>query len=201
MPDLTPQLPSDDAAWVRVATPFSADALREFCRDLERLYRINPLLEFVEWRQIGPDNYYLMANNMSNAQEIATEIHRDETYDGFKIRYSHGLKSATFIRIEKDIQGNGSALVLIDDYSGLTEAERTQRLAEVDRSLDHWGKELFRYLHKWQRWHWFPPFRWYMRRVWQPMKPSARRIAYMLIVITLFELLAFFVIVAILNFM
>jgi len=189
MPDLP--LPSEDAAWVRIATPLSADSLREFCRDLERFYRINPLLEFVEWRQINPNQYYLVANNLSNGQKIATEIHREETHEGFKISYSQGLKSATFIRIEKD------SLVLIDDYSGLSEAERTQRLAEVDRSLEHWGRDLFRYLHNWQRWHWFPPFRWYMRRVWQPMKPSARRIAYMLIVVSLFELLAFFVIVAI----
>jgi hypothetical protein len=178
---------------VRVATPLSVKSLREFCRDLERLYRINPLLEFIEWRKIGPNQYYLGANNLSNDQEIATEIYREESNEGFKLSYSKGLKSATFIRIEKDFQR--SALVLIDDYSGLSEAERTQRLAEVDRSLEHWGRELFRYLQIWQRWHWFPPFRWYMRRVWQPMKPSARRIAYMLIVVSLFELLAFFVIV------
>ncbi|MEN8215712.1 MAG: hypothetical protein ABFS56_04915 [Pseudomonadota bacterium] len=192
---MTPSLPSEDAAWVRIATPLSVKSLREFCRDLERLYRINPLLELIEWRKIGPNQYYLGANNLSNSQKIATEIYREESDEGFKFSYSKGLKSATFIRIEKEIQG--SALILIDDYSGLSEAERTQRLAEVDRSLEHWGRELFRYLQNWQRWHWFPPYRWYMRRVWQPMKPSARRIAYMLIIVSLFELLAFFVIAGI----
>ncbi|HEC84526.1 MAG: hypothetical protein DRR08_18240 [Candidatus Parabeggiatoa sp. nov. 2] len=186
-------LPSEDAAWVRVATPLSAEMLREFCHDLERLYRINPMLEFADWQQLGPNHYYLRANNLSNGQEIATELHLKETDDGFKITYSEGLKSATIIRIEKDTEG--TALILIDDYSGLPEAERTNRLAEVDRSLEHWGRDLYRYLHNWQRWFWFPPYRWYMRRVWQPMKPSARRIAYMLIVMTLFELVAFLVIV------
>ena len=29
-----------DMAWVRIATPLSADNLREFCRDLERLFRL-----------------------------------------------------------------------------------------------------------------------------------------------------------------
>jgi hypothetical protein len=186
-------VPSEDAAWVRVATPLSAEMLRDFCHDLERLYRINPMLEFADWRQLGPNHYYLRANNLSNGQEIATELHREETDDGFKITYGEGLKSATIIRIEKDTKG--TALILIDDYSGLPEAERTNRLAEVDRSLEHWGHDLYRYLHNWQRWFWFPPYRWYMRRVWQPMKPSARRIAYMLIVITLFELVAFLVVV------
>ncbi len=181
----TKPLPSEDAAWVRVAAPFSGETLRDFCRDLERLYRINPMLEFVTWRSINPNHYFLQVNNLSNGLEIATELHREETNEGFKISYAEGLKSATFIRIEPN------ALVLIDDYSGLPEAERTQRLPEVDHSLEQWGRELYRYLHNWQRWRWFPPFRWYMRRVWQPMKPSGRRIAYMLIVITLFELLAF----------
>lgn len=193
--NLTPWHPSEDAAWVRIATPLSAETLRQFCQDLERLYRINPLLEFTAWRKIDHNHYYLQANNLSNDQQIATELHCEETNYGFKISYSNGLKSATFIRIEPDAQA--SSLVLIDDYSGLAEAERTQRLAEVDRSIENWGRYLYRYLHNWQRWHWFPPFRWYMRRVWQPMKPSARRIAYMLIVITLFELLAFLVIVGI----
>ncbi|RKZ79028.1 MAG: hypothetical protein DRR19_25550 [Candidatus Parabeggiatoa sp. nov. 1] len=191
MSDLKLPLPSEDAAWVRVITPLSVETLREFCRDLERLYRINPMLEFESFRQTAPDYYYLRANNISNGQEIATELQVEETDDGFKITYSEGIKSTTFIRIEKDTQG--ANLIIIDDYSGLPMTERSERLAEVDRSLEQWGQALYRHLHNWQRWFWFPPYRWYIRRVWQPMKPSARRITYMLIVITLFELVAFLV--------
>lgn len=199
MPDLTPPLPSEDIAWVRIATPLSTENLHEFCRDLERLLRINPMLEFIDWRQIAPNRYYLKAKNLSNDKIIATELNSEETKDGFKISYSEGIKSATIIRIERNQEdkGNGAILVLIDDYSRFTESERKQRLAEVDSSLETWGKYLYSYLQNWQRWYWFPPYRWYMRHVWQPMKPSARRIAYMLIIITLFELLAFLVIVGV----
>jgi hypothetical protein len=193
MSDLMLSLPSEDVAYVRVATPLSVEDLRDFCQDLERLYRINPMLEFIKWQKIGNNHYYLQANNLSNGQEIATEIYQEETDEGFKITYNEGLKAATFIKIEKSKQY--TTLVIIDDYSKLSEAERTQRLAEVDGSLEYWGQELYRYLRDWQRWYWFPPFRWYMRHVWQPMKPSARRITYMLIVITLFELFAFLMIV------
>jgi hypothetical protein len=193
MSDLKLPLPSEDAAWVRVTTPLSVETLREFCSDLERLYRINPMLEFATFRQTAPDYYYLQATNLSNGQEIATELQLEETDDGFKITYSKGIKSATFIRIEKDTAG--ATLMIIDDYSGLPIMERSQRLAEVDRSLEKWGQALYRHLHNRHRWVWFPPFRWYMRSIWQPMKPSARRITYMLIVITLFELIAFLVMI------
>jgi hypothetical protein len=198
MADLTPPLPSEDIAWVRIATPLLADDLREFCQDIQRLLRINPMLEFIEWRQLSPNHYYLQAKNLSNDKTIATELNCEETKDGFKINYSEGIKSASFIRIEKNAKSKGSSLVIIDDYSSrFSESERKQRLAEVDSSLEIWGKYLYSYLKNWQRWHWFPPYRWYMRRIWQPMKPSARRIAYMLIVISFFELLAFLVFVGV----
>lgn len=197
MPDLTPPLPSEDMAWVRIATPLTANNLREFCRYLERLFRINPMLEFIEWRQIAPNHYYFKATNLSNDKTIATELNCEETKAGFKINYTEGIKSATFIRIETNAEDKGTTLVIIDDYSRLSKAERKQRLSEVDSSLETWGKDLYSYLKNWQRWDWFPPYRWYMLHIWQPMKPSARRIAYMLIIISLFELLAFLVIVGV----
>ncbi len=184
---------SKDNAYVRIATPLSVEALHDFCNNLERLYRINPQLEFSEWRKIAHNHYYLQANNLSNAQKISTEFYIEENTDGFIIHYDHGLKASTQVKIEKN--ATGSALTLIDDYSRFSESERTERLSEVDHSLESWGKALYRYLLQWQRWKWFPPYRWYMRRVWQPMKPSARRIAYMLIIITSFEFLAFLLIV------
>jgi len=197
MPDLTPPLPSEDMAWVRIATHLSAKNLREFCRDLERLFRINPMLEFIEWRQIAPNHYYLQANNLSNGQTIATELNCEATKEGFKINYTEGIKAATIIRIETNAENQDTTLVLIDDYGKFSETERKQRLSEVDSSLEPWGKHLYSYLQKWQHWHWFPPYRWYMRHIWQPMKPSARRIAYMLIVISLFELVVFLVILGV----
>ncbi|WP_069473725.1 hypothetical protein [Candidatus Marithrix sp. Canyon 246] len=65
---------SEDKAWVRIATPLSNKQLHEFCSDLERLYRINPLLEFIEWRQIDTNTYHIHFKNLSNNQEINTTI-------------------------------------------------------------------------------------------------------------------------------
>jgi len=39
----------------------------------------------------------------------------------------------------------------------------------------------------WQRWSRFRVWRWYMRRVWQPMKPAGRRITYIPLWISVVE--------------
>jgi hypothetical protein len=41
--------------WVVIDTPLAPQALAVFCRDLERLYRINPYLEFHAWVNAGDD--------------------------------------------------------------------------------------------------------------------------------------------------
>lgn len=189
-PLLSMPLPNQtDMAWVRIATPLSTNWLREFCRELKPLFQLNPHLELLAWQPLGTHHYYLQARNLSNQQEINTELWLEETTAGFLIRYQQGLKTATTIQIEPTT-AHTAALILIDDYSGSSQIEREQRLTEVDKSLPAWGHELYRYFQNWQRWAWCPLYRWYMRRIWQPMTPMARRVAYMLIVISLFELIA-----------
>ena len=59
---------------------------------------------------------------------------------------------------------------------------------EVDKSLALWAQYLQQYLINWQRWSRFRLRCWYIRRVWQPMKPAGRRITYMLLWITVVEI-------------
>ncbi len=56
---------------------------------------------------------------------------------------------------------------------------------------------LHRYLRRWKRWSWLPGWKFYMRHVWQPMKPMARRISFILIVVTLAEFIVFLLVFAI----
>ena len=51
-----------------------------------------------------------------------------------------------------------------------------------------WAEYLQRYLLMWVRWRRFGMWRWYMRRVWQPMKPASRRITYILLWISVVEI-------------
>jgi hypothetical protein len=91
----------------------------------------------------------------------------------------------------------GSLLVVTDVYEGGTAAERRARGGEVDLSLNAWGRALHDYLRLWSRWSWLGPWRWYMRRAWQPMTPSARRIVWMIWVVSAFEVAALAALLAI----
>ena len=180
----------EDAAWVTIDTPFDSTELRLFLDDVERLYRINPMLVFEEWKKTGELQYQLRAKNLSNNQILETTLDVEPGNDGIIVHYQHGLRSATSFRIE-ELDDGSVKLVVTDDYSGVSLGDREARIEEVDKSLVTWGGHLHRYLHLWKRWSWLPGWQFYMRKVWQPMKPMARRITQILLMITLAEFVLF----------
>ncbi len=176
-----------DASWVIVDTPLSLPALREFCTDIERLLRINPYLEFERWQRAGADGFHASFRNLSNQQSVTLDLRIErESDDAFTLLYRAGIKARTRFVLEP--AGAGSRLSITDDYAGLPPAEREQRLHEVDKSLTAWGWALHEYLRREQRWGRYASWRWYMRRWWLPMTPRARRITYMLVLLTAAEL-------------
>jgi hypothetical protein len=178
-----PAAPPADAAWVVIDIPLDPDALADFCRDLERLYRINPYLEFREWRPTGPDAFATAFRNLSNQREFNLKLSYERgSAREFTVYYSPGIRRST--RFEIESAAGGSRLRITDDYSGALAPDTK----EVDRSLHAWGVALRQYLLRERRWGWCPPWRWYMRRVWVPMKPAARRITFMILLITLAEI-------------
>lgn len=183
--------PDSDWASVTIETPLAPDTLRSFIDDVERLYRINPLLEIEVFAPLASDAYRLLARNLANGRDIDVEIDVVATEAGIEARYRRGLKSATSFRVAAT--GSSARLVVTESYAG-SEEERSARVAEVDTSLNAWGRALHDYLRLWHRWSWLAPWRWYMTRVWQPMRPSARRVVYMIWVISLVELIALFAI-------
>ncbi len=179
---------SDDAAWAILQTPLTETQLLDFCQDIERLFRINPYLEFKDWRQLDENRYYASGRNISQvpAFEFGHELTVSSLPQGLQVSYSQGLKTSTRFIIES--ADKGCKLTIVDDYSGKSRAEREERLGEVDKSLVKWANDIQAYLAMWQRWSWLSPWRWYMRRIWQPLKPTARRIVYMLMWITVVEI-------------
>jgi hypothetical protein len=180
--------PPADAAWVTVDSPLPVETLREFCRDVERLYRINPCLEIASWRPIADAAFHAVWRNTSNQQDATFDLRIErESADAFEVAYSQGLKRGT--RFALSPAAGGSRLTITDDYSGVPEEERARRMAEVDRSLAAWGWALQAYLRRERRWGRNPVYRGYMRRIWLPMKPGARRITTLLVLVTAAEFL------------
>jgi len=172
-----------DAAWVVIDTPLLPGDLAAFCSDLERLYRINPYLEFGRWRGTVSGAFAVAFRNLSNQHEFELQLALERNSESdFTVRYDRGIKRSTRFEIESD--ATGSRLRITDEYHGTAAADT----GEVDKSLHAWGVALRDYLLREQRWGWCGPWRWYMRRVWVPMKPSARRITFIILMVTLAEI-------------
>lgn len=180
--------PTRDAAWVVVETPLALPALREFCTDVERLFRINPYLEFQTWQCRAADSCHARFRNLSNQQNVVLDLRIERASpDEFSLVYGDGIKARTRFVLESTAVG--SLLTITDEYSRLSDEERAQRIDEVDKSLNAWGWALHEYLQHQHRWGGFALWRWYMRRLWLPMTPRSRRITYMLILLAAAELM------------
>lgn len=178
--------PAADAAWVIIDAPQTPQALAAFCRDLERLYRINPYLEFKTW-QTNPDGRIHAAyRNLSNQRELDLQICTERKSDfDFQVRYDHGARRST--RFEIEAAPGGSRLRITDDYTPSTPGMPVDP-DEADKSLHAWGVALHTYLKREHRWGGWAVWRWYMRRVWTPMKPSARRITFIVLMVMLADI-------------
>ena len=185
-------MPEDGAenfAWAVINTPLVEDELIAFCQaDVERLLRINPYLEFHKWVRQKEDKYIFAGRNFSQEEpfDFETSILVEELTNGLRLRYSNVLKKDTEFLVESSPYG--SKLTIQEHYYPLAENNQEEWLKQVDRSLTTWAGDIQKYLVMWNRWQWFAPWRWYMYRVWQRMKPSGRRIAYMFWWITLIEI-------------
>lgn len=176
--------PGRDAAWVTLETTLDPARLAAFHRDLEGIYRINPFLEFALWEQSAPDRFRAEVLNHSNGQRSVMAASVTRTSDcALRVNYQEGLKKST--RFDIQPTPSGSRLTITDEYN-LTGAGTQD--AEIDRSLHAWGVALKTYLERDRRWGWIPPYRWCMRRVWLPLKPAARRITFLILVIGLADI-------------
>jgi hypothetical protein len=184
-----------DAAWVIIDTPLPPDHLAAFCEDLERLYRINPYLEFRHWRAADDAEVEAAYRNLSNGQELNLRLRAERRCErSFRVHYDRGIKRSTHFEIAA--APAGSRLTITDRYDANAAGEAPD-VSAVDRSLHAWGVALREYLQRERRWGRVAPWRWYMRRVWLPMKPSARRITFIILLVTLAELALFGLVMAI----
>jgi len=184
-----------DAAWAVLHTPLSTIELKIFCRDIERLFRINPMLNFHKWQQLKENRYRFAGQNISQQPPFEFDfiLTVRQLSEGLQIDYDHGLKSRTTLIIEPTANQSGqlehrSRLTITDYYDGLPENERVKQLHCVDKSISVWANDLQQYLMGWHQWSRFRLWRWYMKQVWQPMKPMGRRITTILLWVTLAEL-------------
>ena len=191
MSEAAPRPPElgEDSAWVAVDNPLTPAALLDLLADPQHLARVNSLWVFEDWAETAPGRLRLRIRNLSNGLTWATAAGVERLPDGLRLTYDEGLKAWTRFLVEP--RAGGSRLWVVEDYGRLPLAERQARVAEVDRSLNTWGHDLHRYLRAWARWSGWGPWRWYMERVWRPMRPLGRRVTRLLFWATVAEILLF----------
>ncbi|OGI50960.1 MAG: hypothetical protein A3A87_04165 [Candidatus Muproteobacteria bacterium RIFCSPLOWO2_01_FULL_60_18] len=154
------------------------------------MFRVNPYFFFDEWRQTGPDAFHAEFENQSSQTRQMLDLRVTQGPGrGMTVTYNGGIKKRTVFTIEPTPEG--SRMIITDDYDLLPAAERERRQSEVDKSLKAWAESLRLYFLRLKRWSWLPGWRWYLRRVWIPMKPSARRIVWLIYLITVAEFFFF----------
>ena len=126
-------------------------------------------------------------------QELSVSM--EKAPSGYILRYDQGLKRSTQLIVEPN--GNGTKLTLKERYDTPPEAEREERLKEVDRSLVPWAASVHDYLAGLRRWSWFPLYRWYKSRFWLGMSPRHRRITRLIFWTTALEFIVFLFVFAI----
>lgn len=189
-PKQKPPIDSNDAVWAGFGVAFPPAVVAQHCRDVEVLFRLNPYYYFSQWRQTGPNAYRAEFENQSNKTHASLDLTvAPGPGEGLTVTYTGGIKKRTVFLIEPIPQG--SRLTLVDDYDLLPAAEREQRQGEIDKSLNAWAEAMRLYFVRIRRWSWLPGWRWYLRRVWIPMKPSSRRIVWLLYLITVAEFFFF----------
>jgi len=178
-----------DFARIEIDSPFDENWLAEFISNPQRILRINSLFEFSKFEKVSENTWHMMGTNLLSKQDFDVTFKVKKKSSSTLFHYEGWLKTTTKISIKKD--KSGYKLIIIDDYSGINAEEREQRISEVDNTIVHFGNDIHRYLRRWKRWSWVPGWKSYMLKFWQGMKPSARRISFMLFVITAVEFVIF----------
>jgi len=178
----------EDKAWVEFFTPLDEKALFKFCNNIEILFRINPYLEIKLWENSTDNKYKLHAINHSQTPEfeLKTDLEISTTKNEIKLQYDSGIKSNTVFSIKN--ASKGSQLKITDSYHTNINHDNENYLDLVDKSLKNWGEEVQQFLIQLNRWRWLPLWRLYKFRIWLPMKPAARRITDMLLLVSVIEI-------------
>jgi len=191
--------PGEDAAWISVDLPLSQRDAYAFIQQTELLFRFNPYLEIKSWQEDAPGRIYPgkkihldALNEMNGLQQqvniSASDVQPDKSYT---LSYDSGLKQATQFTVET-IAPDTCRLTVKERYpDDISVAERQARLNEVDKSLVPWGAAIHGYFMRRKRWGWLPLYNRFQDSFWFGMVPRHRRIARLLIWITVLEFVVF----------
>lgn len=174
----------DNAAWVTIPNKLQSQELFKFCKDVERVFRLNPYLKIKSWSSQENQKIQVCWENHSSHHVflVDTQISVVSNQQEIIVTYHTGPKKQTIFSINASAEG--SELIIIDDYGESTHTS----YAEIDKSLNAWGESLLQFFNHYAVMRYVPFVTMLIDKVWIRMNPMARRITYILFVITAVEL-------------
>ncbi len=182
----TPPKPEfTNAAWVRVPTQLDERSLFFFCLQVEKVFRLNPYLRIHHWVEYNDSTDVAWENSSHHVPlKQNTRITISADANEICIRYQSGAKIETYFIIEKNKQE--ADLIIVDRYQDNAKGSSS----EIDKSIHAWGESLFRFFNHYQYLRRIPLIDKVINRFWIKLSPMARRITYILFIITVVEMIA-----------
>ena len=96
--DETPPLPGlTNAAWVKIHTPLKSQELFSFCKNIEKLFRLNPFLKIDLWERKNQSGFNVSWQNHSNEEmfKVDTSIQVENKSNQIQVKYELDTKQTT----------------------------------------------------------------------------------------------------------
>ncbi len=183
----SPKPEFNNAAWVRIPAYIDANALSNFCLNVEKIFRLNPYLRIAQW---STADSYAEVCWQNHSTEIAHQVNTNLTVESSEkeicISYQSGIKVSTYFIIEAT--NAGADLIILDRYADDVDDSESQ----VDKSIHAWGQALHRFFKHYKYLRLFPFMDRVINQFWIKLSPMARRVTYILFVVTVVEIVALF---------
>ncbi len=157
---------SGPATSVRVPGRLPPAALMAFCRDVERLLRLDPGLVFEYLAPCSCTNWRLRGRDR-DGRPFAAEATVRRLPDGLRLDYAGGPWAGHVFRVVAGENGEAGLEIV--------ELHRDRPAGAAAAALDDWGRALQRHAAHWRRWSRFGAWRLWMEAFWLRMTPTSRR--------------------------
>lgn len=175
------------------------DAAYNILKDIRRLLRFNPYYEIKNFREIGADTYEFLLRNEANKFE-EKQVLRVKRYDADKkisIEYdsNSGMKTMTTFDIQTADKG---IKITAEDNFDLSKISDKEKISEIiDRTIPYWLSQIRSYLKLLEKKTLLNKIKlFYKEKIWLEMSPFGRRVARLILILTVLETLFIIAILA-----
>ena len=185
MPVASPKPEFENAAWVTIPTQLDVNTLYAFCLNPEKLFRLNPYLKIFSWQATGSEaDVHWQNHSDGDIQEVNTRLSIEKKEQEICVHYQAGIKEASYFIVEPN--NDVANLIIVDRYA----SDVADQNSQVDKSIHAWGEALNRFFKHYKYLRHLPLMEKVIDRFWIKLSPMARRITYILFVISLVEMVA-----------